>query len=149
MTLDFLQEQMVSALKAGKKIRKDVISGLIGEIRKAAIDKKCKDNITEDLVHEVLLKCKKTYQEMVDTCPADRYDLLESYQAQLDIVNEFAPKLITDEREISMLVASYASENEIQLVKSNKGQIMKLASMNLKGKADMKIVSKVVGGMLS
>lgn len=149
MTLEILQAEMTRALREGEKQRKNVISGMISDIKKEAINKKCKDNITEELVNTVLLRCKKTYQEMVNTCPEDRKELLASYQEQLAIVSEFTPKLITDEREIYMLIASYASENQIPLVKANKGKIMKLASTNLKGKADMKIVSKIVGGMLA
>lgn len=149
MTLEILQNEMIAALKSGNKFRKQVISTLVDSVKSAAINKNCRDNITEDLVDEVLLKCKKTCQEMIDTCPAGRVDLLIQYRNQLDIVNEFAPVLITDEREISMLVSSYASEADVALVKANRGKIMKIVAEKLKGKADMGIVSKVVGGMLA
>lgn len=148
MTLEKLQSEMVQALKNGDKLRKGVIADIIGNIKKAAIDKKCRDNITEALVDEVLLKCKKTAQEMIDTCPAERVETLAEYKKQLEIINEFAPQLITDPIAIKVLVADYAKEANIELVKSNRGAIMKLLAANLKGKADMAVVSKVVGEML-
>lgn len=100
------------------------------------------------MVNAELLKAKKITQEMIDTCPDTRRDLMESYKKQMDIICEFAPKLITDEGYIRALVTGYASNAGIELVKSNRGAIMKLVAANLKGKADIGIVSKVVGGML-
>ena len=148
MTLEKLQSEMIQAMKSGDKFRKGVIADLVGNVQKAAIDKNCRDNITEALVDEVLLKCKKTAQEMIDTCPADRVETLAEYKKQLNIIDEFAPQLITDEAQIRTIIALYTSDECIDLVKANRGKIMKLASTNLKGKADMSVVSKVVGDML-
>ena len=148
MTLDKLQTEMIMAMKSGDKFRKGVISELIGSIKMAAINKNCRDNITEELVDEVLLKCKKIAQEMVDTCPADRIETLAEYVKQFDIIDEFAPQLITDPIAIEVLVADYAKEANIELIKKNRGAIMQLVASNLKGKADISLVSKVVGEML-
>ena len=149
MTLEKLQSEMIQAMKSGDKFRKAVLADMIGNVKRAAIDKNCRDNITEELVDEVLLKCKKTAQEMIDTCPADRIETLAEYVKQFDIVDEFAPQLIVDEDQIRTIIALYTSDEGIDLIKSNRGNVMKLASSKLKGKADMKIVSKVVGEMLA
>ena len=148
MTLETLLSEMVQALKDGNKFRKQVLSELVGAVKKAAIDKKCKDNIPETLVDETLLKFKKLVQEQIDTCPAERTQMLENYNNQMKIVTEFAPTLMTDEVEIKEVVTKLVNETGIEFVKSNRGPIMKIVSMNLKGKADMGIVSKVVGEML-
>lgn len=148
MTLEKLQSEMIQAMKSGDKFRKSVIADMIGNVKKVAIDKNCRDNITEDLVNDVLLKCKKTAQEMIDTCPADRMETLAEYNKQLKIINEFAPQLITDPVAIQIFITDYAKGAGLGLIKANRGAIMKLAAANLKGKADMKVVSKVVGDML-
>lgn len=148
MTLEKLQSELIQAKKNKDQTRNLVLTNLVGAVKKAAIDKNCRDNITEDMVDEVLLKQKKMVQEMIDTCPADRVETLEDYKKQMAIVNEFAPTLITDETEIKTIVTSLAAQNGIELIKSSRGAIMKIVSANLKGKADMSIVSKVVGGML-
>lgn len=148
MTLERLQSEMVKALKAGDKFRKNVISTTIAQVKNMAIDKGCRDNIPENIVDEALLKAKKITQEMINTCPDTRGDLMDSYKKQMDIICGFAPKLITDEDYICALITGYASSAGIELVKSNRGTIMKLVAANLKGKADMGIVSKVVGEML-
>lgn len=148
MTLEKLQSEMIQALKDGNKLRKQVLSELVGAVKKAAIDKKCRNNIPETLVDETLLKYKKVIQEQIDTCPVDRQQMLESYKDQMKIIVEFAPMLITDPIAIEVLVNYYAKEANIELVKQNRGTVMKLVAANLKGKADMGVVSKVVGGML-
>ena len=139
---------MISSMKSGDKFRKNVISAIIAQIKNVAIDKNCRDNITEDIVNEVLLKYKKMVQEMIETCPADRTETLEEYTKQMAVVAEFAPTLISDEAEIKAIVTELANKNSIELVKSNRGNIMKVIAVELKGKADMGVVSRVVGGML-
>ena len=148
MTLEKLQSEMIQAMKNQDKTRKLVLSGLVDCVKKAAIDKNCRDNITDSMVDEVLLKYKKMVQEMIDTCPVERSETLGIYKRQMEIVSEFAPTLISDEDEIKALVTDLVNQNGIDLVKSNRGAVMKLIAVNLKGKVDMGIVSKVVGGML-
>ena len=147
MTLDKIQSEMIQALRDGNKFRKQVLSELVGAVKKAAIDKKCKDNIPEVLVDETLLKFKKLVQEQIDTCPVERTQMLENYKDQMKIVAEFAPTLITDENEIKNRILDIIN-GEVEFTKSNRGKIMKIISPIFKGKADMGIVSKVVGEML-
>lgn len=148
MTLEKLQTAMIAAMKEKNKTRKDAISSLISAVKKAAIDKMCKDNITESLVNDVILKEKKTIQEMIDTCPLDRKQLLQEYKERMSVIEEFAPKLMSDVNEIKNTITSLLSELGIEPLKINKGQIMKVVMPVLKGKADMKIVNQVIGGLL-
>lgn len=131
---------MVTAMKNGEKLKKNILSDLIAAIKKAAIDKKVKDNIPEELVDEVILKEQKTFQEMIDTCPADRQSLKSDYLAKKNIIDIFAPKLLTTEEDIKEFINSL----NIEITKANRGLIMK----NLKGKVDMSIANKVLGEMM-
>ena len=142
MELKVLQNEMVAALKARNKFRKDVISSLVGAVKKAAIDKNCRDNVTEELVNAVLIKEQKTMQEMIDTCPATRPEVLAEYTAKKQIIDEFAPQVITDPVQIKTMVEAIG----IDLTKKNRGAIMKVLKDNL---VDMKVANQVVGGMLA
>lgn len=148
MTLETLQSAMIVAMKEKNKARKDTISSLIGAVKKTAIDKKCKDNITKALVDEVILKEKKTVQEMIDGCPAERTELLQEYKNRMAVIDEFAPRLMTDATEIQNVITTLLSDARIEPVKANKGQIMKIVMPEMKGKADMKIVNTVIAEML-
>lgn len=148
MTLETLQAAMIAAMKEKNKERKETISSLVGAVKKAAIDKMCKDNITESLVDEVILKEKKTVQEMIDGCPADRTVLLQEYRERMKVIDEFAPKLMSDVAEIRNAITALLSNANVDPVKANKGQIMKVVMPAMKGKADMKVVNQVIGEML-
>jgi uncharacterized protein YqeY len=54
---------------------------------------------------------------------------------------------MTDKTEIELTIKDIVN-GEIELVKANRGKIMKMISPVLKGKADMRIVNEVVGEML-
>lgn len=141
MTLEILNKEMIAAMKDHNKMRKEVISSLIGAVKKVAIDKKCKDNITEDLVNEVILKEKKTVQEMIDTCPADRVETLEDYKTRMAIIDYFAPQMMSEEE---VRKAVYNIIASVDIPHSGKGYIMKAVMPRLKGKADGKLINKVV-----
>lgn len=140
MKIEILHEQMVAAMKVKNKIRKTALSSAIDAINKATITATGRVPITEELVDTVLLKEVKTLKEMIDTCPADRKDLLNEYEQRLETIKEFAPQLITDKSDIENLVKSLG----IELTKANRGAIMK----ELKGKVDMKLANEVLGGLL-
>lgn len=147
MTLDILQKAKIEAIKNKNPIYKEAVSAMIDAVQKASITSKGRIEITEQLIDEVLIKYQKTIQEMIDTCPAERSDLLEKYQAEMKIVKLYAPQLMTDKGEIERTINDILN-GEIALTKTNKGNIMKLITPYFKGKADMKIVSQVVAEML-
>jgi uncharacterized protein YqeY len=137
MTINQLQAEMIVCMKQGDRERKAVISDLIAQIKKAAIDKGCRDNITEEFVNAEILKAKKIFQEMVDTCPAHRTDLLEDYNHRLDIVKEYAPSLMDDENMILYQVVTYYEGP------NTKKDIMKWFNTNYRGRMDMKVAAMV------
>ena len=148
MKLEALQNEMIMAMKSGDKFRKGVISTVIARVKNTAIDKGCRDNITEDMVDAELLKAKKLTQEQIDTCPDSRTDLLEDYKKQMKIICEFAPTLITNETEIKCLILDIIN-NEHEFSKSNRGVLMKILVPVLKrSNVDVGVASKVLGGML-
>lgn len=147
MTLKKLQDELILSKKEHNKLRNNVLTTLIAQIKSSAIDQGCRDNIDENFVNMELLRAKKVAEEMIDTCPTDRFELLAQYVKQLDIINEFAPVLISDEEEIKKLVYDIVN-NEYDFVKSNKGQIMRIVMPVLKGNVDMKVANKVISNMI-
>lgn len=140
MQMAQLQKDMIAAMKAKDKTRKDAISALVSAVKKVAIDAGCRDNIPEDMVDQVILKELKSVKEQIDTCPADRTDLLEAYQARYDIMKEYAPKQLSAEEVKAIIVEKFADV----VATKNKGMIMKNVMAELKGKADGKVINAVV-----
>lgn len=149
MTLEMLQSAKIAAIKARDSETKRVLSDMIDACQKASITSKGRVEITEQLVDETLIKYQKTAQEMIDTCPSSYEDKLKQYKADMEIVKQYAPQLITDKETIAKKVKEIAGAQGIELVKANRGALMRSISAELKGKADMKIVSAVVGDILN
>ena len=149
MTLEKLQKDMIQAMKAKDTDRKSVLSNAIGAVKNAAIAKQCRDNISEALVNEVLQKEKKTVQEQLDTCPADRTEKLAEFNKKLAIINEYCPKLLDDPAEIEVAIKDLCIGASLALVKANRGAIMKVVMPSFKGKADMAVVNKVLMSLLN
>ena len=133
-----LQSDMVAAMKARDKARKDTISSLISAVKKLAIDEGKRDDIPEELVDRAIIKEEKTAQEQVDSCPADREDLKAEYQA---VIKEYAPKMMSPEEIEEVLKTQFADV----IATKNKGQIMKAVMAELKGKANGKDINQIVG----
>ena len=143
MQFDTLQKDMIPAMKARDKARKDSISTLVSAAKKLAIDEGCRDNIPEELVDRAILKEIKSVKEQIDTCPADRTDLKEQYSATLAVMEEYAPKLLSEEEIKAILTGKFADV----VATKNKGQIMKAVMAELKGKADGKVINNVVSDL--
>ena len=140
MQIEQLRKDMMAAMKARDKERKDAISSLVSAVKKNAIDAGCREDIPEDMVDSTIMKEIKTVQEQIDSCPKDRTDLLEQYQKRYDIMKEYAPKLLSKEEVKAILEEKYADV----IATKNKGQMMKTVMQELKGKADGKVINEVV-----
>ncbi len=140
MTFESLRGEMVAAMKARDMARKTVISTLIADIKKAAIDQGTRDDIAEELVDQVILKSQKAAKEQLDTCPDERAELKAEYQFNYDVISGFAPKMMSDEEIRQFLKDNFAEV----LATKNKGMIMKAVMPALKGKADGKAINAIV-----
>lgn len=140
MKLEQLQNDMIAAMKAREKARKDAISSLVSAVKKAAIDEGCREDVPEELVGRVILKELKTVKEQIDTCPADREDLIAEYRTRYDVIAQYAPQMMSAEE-----VKAYIAEHFAEVAATkNKGQIMKAVMGELKGKAEGKVINQVV-----
>ena len=139
MTFEQLQAVMTQAMKEKNKIKKEVIADIVTCAKNMAIEKGCKDNITEDIVDAAILKSKKVCQEQIDTCPANRPDLMEGFKLCMTYIDELAPKMMSED-EVRESVKDILTGVEV----SNRGAAMKLVMPVLKGKADGKIINKIV-----
>lgn len=140
--MDFttLQKAMMQAMKDRDKARKDSISALVSATKKLAIDAGCREDIPDSMVDQAILKEMKSVKEQIDSCPAERAELMAEYKARLAVFEEFAPKMLSAEEVKKILNEKFADV----IATKNKGMIMKAVMAELKGKADGKIINEVV-----
>ena len=115
MQMETLQKDMIAAMKAKDKVRKEAISSLVSAVKKNAIDAGCRDDIKEDLVDRTVLKELNTVKEQLDTCPADRTEEFADVIASGNkgqIMKEVMPKLRgkADGKVINQIVAKLCAK---------------------------------------
>ena len=149
-----IKADMTAALKAGDKLRRLTLADMVATIDKAATSGKKRVEITDAFVDEVLLKYKKTVQEMVDTCPNGAADPKRDaelkarkaeYLMKLSIATKYAPQVIDDKDEIVKMIMYWGVCNAVSICSGNKGIIMKNVMPFLKSKScDMKVAQEAL-----
>ncbi|MBQ7743888.1 MAG: GatB/YqeY domain-containing protein [Lachnospiraceae bacterium] len=141
LLIEKIRADQITAMKEKDQDKKLAISSLIDAAKKVVIDKGGdRVNIPDEIVTQVVLKELKTIKEQIDSCPADRTDLLEEYKKRYAYVEAYAPKLMSKEEVISLINDKFADV----VASKNKGLIMKTIMPELKGKADGKLINEIV-----
>lgn len=142
-----IKADMTAALKNGDKLRRLTLADMVATIDKASTSGKTRVEITDAFVDEVLLKYKKTVQEMVDTCPDnEKYATKKAeYLLKLAVATEYAPQVIDDVDEIKKMIYLWGCTNQVSIVTPNKGVIMKMIMPWLKqNHCDMKAAQEAL-----
>lgn len=129
-----IKADMTAALKSGDKLRRLTLADIVATIDKTATSGKTRVEITDAFVDEVMMKYKKTVQEMIDTCPDGAVDPKRDaelkarkaeYLMKLAIATEYAPVVIDNVDEIKKMIMLWGCGNQVSIVTQNKGIIMK------------------------
>lgn len=140
--MDEVRAEMVKAMKSGDKQRKDVLSLLLSELKAKWIDKRA--DLTEAEENEVVRREIKQTKETMETAPKDREDIISQSRFALSVLEEFAPKEMSND-EIGAAVRKILAELSIEApTPKDRGRIMKALMPQVKGRADGGAVSRVV-----
>ena len=144
--MDQIKADMIAALKAGERQRKDNIAYLYGILKNVQIDKRA--DLTVEEINSVIMKQIKQVQETIDSTPASRPDLLAEAQANLALLQEYAPQMM-DEAQIQAEIQAVLNELGIESpTPKDKGRIMKVLMPRVKGKADGALVNQLLGKVM-
>lgn len=113
--IEQIQADMIAAMKAGQKQRKDQISFLYGALKNAQIDKR--SSLTDAEIDAVIMKQVKMAQETLSLTPPDRQELIDEARANLALLQEYAPKMLSEE-EITGEIRSVLTELGIEALLS-------------------------------
>ena len=147
MMIKRLQNEAIAALKAGNKFRKTTLSTLIAAVKKAAIDAGCRDNITDEMVIQVLKKEKKNLVDAVEKFPDMPVEKKNEYIDQCLIIDEFVPQEISNPDQIADIIREIAKEENLEISKPNQGKFMKIIKVDGYN-INMKVVSRVFAEMV-
>lgn len=144
--IDVVRSDMVAAMKAGDKERKETLSLLLSALKNKAIDKR--EDLTEEEEDAVVLKEIKQIKETLELSPADRTDIIEQCNFRIQVLEEYAPKMM-DEGQIRSIIEGVLKDLEIEVpTGKDKGRIMKDLMPKVKGQADGKLVNEILASMM-
>lgn len=143
--IELVRAEMVKAMKAGDKGRKDALSALLTALKNVAIDKR--SDLTEEEENAVVLKEIKQLKETMESSPADRTDIINECNQRISVLSEFAPQFMSED-EIKKIIGEVLAELSItEPSAKDKGKIMKELMPRVKGKADGKLVNDLVAAL--
>lgn len=138
-----VQKEMIAAMKAKDKERKESLTLLLSALKAKAKDKR--EALTAEEEDAIILKELKQTKETLECAPADRTDIIEQCEHRIAVYNEFAPKFM-DEEEINAVIDQVIADLGLTapLQPMAKGKIMKQLMPKVKGKADGGLVNQLV-----
>jgi len=156
MLLDSLQQDVNTSLKKGDSVRVGTLRFLIAASRNDAISKygnAWETSLKDDDIIDVIKKQVKTHKESVLAFEkAGRSELAQKEQQELDILQTFLPKELTDEELKVMLTEVVVSETQRDPSLRSGGQgfglLMKSAMAKVGGQADGGRVANVLKQLL-
>lgn len=135
-----IEQQIKEALKAGNRQLVETLRFLISAVKNAEIDLK-RDATDEDVVMVVQKQVKQHRESIEAYKSAGRNDLFQAEQAQLEILQGFLPKPLSEE-ELKVIVQEVISS--LPEEEKNFGKIMGTVMGKVKGRAGGDMVSKIV-----
>lgn len=139
-----IKVDMIAAMKNKDKKRKDCLSYLVAQLKNVEIDKR--RDLTDDEVNEVINKQIKQTEDVLALTPKDRTAIIEENEFTISVLKEYAPEMMNEaaiRHEIYATCTDLGIEVSSLTVK-DKGKLMKALMTKVKGRADGKLVNKVV-----
>ena len=134
-------DDLKTAMKNQDKERLSVIRMVKGAIQMSELNKK--HELSDEEVIDVITKEIKSRKDSISEFEkGGREDLIEKTQSEIDILKEYLPKQLT-ETEINQIIDKVFDEVKPESSK-DMGKIMKVLTPQVKGKADMGLISKIV-----
>jgi len=141
-----LKEQLMAdfkeAMKAKDEVAKNTISFARAAVKQYEVD--TREELDDAGIVAILAKQVKMRKDaLADFEKAGRTDLVESYNAEIEILTRYLPEQLSEEK-LREIVAETAAALGIEGGKQNMGKLMGPVMAKVKGLADGNAVKKVV-----
>lgn len=143
-----ISEDIKSAMKARDKVRLETLRNIKKVFLEAKTAPGANDTLEDAQALKILQKLAKQGKESAATFQqANRQDLADGELAQVNVIEEYLPKPLTNE-EIEAQVKAIIAQTGATSMKEM-GKVMGIASKQMAGKADGKVISEVVKKLLA
>lgn len=145
---DQVSSDIRTAMKAHDKVRLETLRNIKKYFLEAKTAPGANDTLEDDAALKILQKLAKQGEESAETyAKAGRQDLADSETAQVNVIKEYLPKPLS-ESEIEAQVKEIIAQTGATDMKAM-GQVMGLATKQMAGKADGRVVSAIVRKLLA
>ena len=142
---DTLMNDMKAAMKAHDMTAVNAIRGVIAKAKDLTVN--AGKEMTDDAVLAVIAKGVKQREESIaQFVAAGRAELAEGEKAELELLKKYLPAQLSEE-EVAAAVKAVVAELGATS-KKDMGKVMKEVMARVKGQADGKLVSRLVGAAL-
>ena len=140
--LEVINKDMIDAMKSKDTLKLSTLRMLKGAIDLERINKRL-DKVSDDDIVTIITKQIKTRKESIaEFKKGNRGDLIEKTNEEINILEHYMPEMLS-EQEITKEVENAIKESNASSIK-DMGNVMKILSSKLKGKADMSLVSSII-----
>lgn len=141
-----IDSDLKEALKNKQEIRLSTLRLIKASIKNKSIEKQ--SPLTEEDIQALLSTQIKQRRESIDQYKkANRQDLADKEQQELDIIKSYLPEELTTQ-EIDLIIKEAIKESKA-LSPSDMGKVMKIIMPKVRGKADGKYVNERVKELLT
>ncbi len=139
--LEKVRQDMISAMKEKNSERVEILKMSLASFKNAQIQKEkdLDEKEQEQILRKEVKKLKDAYEQYIQ---GGREDLAEKEKKQIEILEEYLPKLMTED-EIVDVVKAKKEELGIDS-KKDMGKLIGVVMKELSGKADGSVVKSVV-----
>ncbi len=142
---DKLMDDLKAAMKAHDMVAVNAIRGVIAKVKDLTVN--AGKDMTDDAVMSVIAKAVKQREESVaQFTQAGREDLAEKEKTEMEMLRKYLPAQL-DEAAVAAIVKDVVAATGAT-GKKDMGRVMKEVMARVKGQADGKLVSKLVGAAL-
>ncbi|WP_226667352.1 GatB/YqeY domain-containing protein [Metabacillus litoralis] len=145
--LEQLNQDMKQAMKNKEKDKLTVIRMVKAALQNEAIKSSHNELSNEEELTVLSRELKQRKDSLLEFKNADRLDLVEKTQVEIDILVDYMPEQLSEE-EVSEIVKQTISEVNATS-KADMGKVMGALMPKVKGKADGSLVNKLVLKQLS
>ena len=143
-----VNEHMKEAMKSGDRLRLDTLRMLRASIIEFNKSGNAQNGMTEEDEQKILLNAAKKRKDAIEMYKqANRSDLQEKEELELQIIQSYLPKQLSEE-EIYAAINALITQTGAQGPK-DMGKVMGVASKKLSGQADGKAISEMVKTILT
>jgi len=141
-----ITDDMKSAMKAKDKQTLKAVRMILGAIKQKEVDDRIELDDTQVLtvIQKMVKQRKDSISQFSD---AGRTDLVEVEEAELVVINSYMPEQLGD-KEIAAAVDQAITDSGADSMK-DMGKLMGMLKVQLDGKADMGLVSRLIKDKLS